>query len=160
MDEIIHVIFDEKLSADVAAQSAEFKPSGCVEFKIVPKDNAAFWLQLLTKVCGITCRPFLIEYCEFQSACQPMKVLRSNVNEAKACGRVWLRQALSDDWSEGWAFVAHRQLRYWLVGLPDALFELDLRRATLLKRELSKDDWCPSAKKSSHGPLLVTINGR
>ncbi|KAI6234998.1 RhoGAP domain protein [Aphelenchoides besseyi] len=140
IDGVIHIIFNER-SLIETPNYVEYKGLSFVEYKLIPIDNINIWMQFLT-----------------QAACQNEKVLRCNIQEANACGRFWLKQALGDEWNEGWAFITDRRLRYWIEGL-DALFELDLRRATFIKRELNNEYWCPQVKKSSQGPLLITLDG-
>lgn len=95
----------------------------------------------------------------FQACCQISKVLRSNIQSSSAGGRLWLRQNLSDEWSEGWAFVTDRRLRYWIPSL-DALFEVDLRKTMQIKKDLNREYRCQHLSRSDHGPILITLDGR
>ncbi|KAI6240063.1 Arf-GAP with Rho-GAP domain, ANK repeat and PH domain-containing protein 3 [Aphelenchoides fujianensis] len=140
IDGVVHIVFNERNLIE-GPNYVEYKPLSSVDYRFIPTENVQIWMQFLT-----------------QASCQHEKVLRCNIQEANACGRFWLKQAVGDEWSEGWAFVTDRRLRYWIEGL-NALFELDLRRATLIKRELNKEYWCPHVKKSSQGPLLIALDG-
>ncbi|KAI6177597.1 Rho-GAP domain-containing protein [Aphelenchoides bicaudatus] len=130
--EQIHIVAKDKTSAD---------KNPAVEYKFVPEDNGSFWLQMLTK-----------------ASCQSQKVLRSNIQSSSAGGQLWLKQTISDEWAQGWAFVTDRRLQYWIPSL-EALFELDLRKTMQIKKELNREYWCEKVQRSEHGAMLLTLDG-
>jgi hypothetical protein len=96
----------------------------------------------------------------FQASCQSQKVLRSNIQSSNAGGQLWLKQTISDEWAQGWAFVTDRRLQYWIPSL-EALFELDLRKTMQIKKDLNREYWCHRVQqRSDYGPVLLTLDGR
>ena len=88
------------------------------------------------------------------------ETLQNTTNEVSACGSLWIRQGVTGIWTEGWAKVHNHHMFYWIQGF-DVLFEADLRKSLIIKRDVPKSDWCNRIEHSSSlGPLLLVQHGR
>lgn len=77
----------------------------------------------------------------------------------KAAGKLWIKQGVTGMWTDGWANIHDRVLFYWVQGF-DVLFECDIRKIVLMKRDVPVADWCNRIEHSSAGPILIALEGR
>ncbi|KAK5983577.1 RhoGAP and Ras-association domain containing protein [Trichostrongylus colubriformis] len=88
------------------------------------------------------------------------ELLRSSVQDVKACGTFWLRQGATSDWMYAAAGLQGRTMFYVLLDSPDYIYELDVRKILLLRERVDKTEWCPKCKKKDQkGPFLISLEG-
>ncbi|KAI1713446.1 rhoGAP domain-containing protein [Ditylenchus destructor] len=118
-------------------------PSTWISVKFTPENSVTvtFWLVLLAK-------------CH----CPQSETLQNSLKCVDVGGRLWIRQGISGVWTEGWANIYSRVLYYWIQGF-DAIFEADIRKIILIKRDVPIADYCNYIENSSSGPLLIAREG-
>lgn len=107
-----------------------------------PEQNLDFWLVLLAK-------------CH----CVPTENLRNSLNYLDVSGKLWIKQGIGGIWMEGWAHIQKRILYYWIQGF-NAIFETNIRKIILIKRDVPLADYCNYIENSSNGPILIAQDGR
>lgn len=85
--------------------------------------------------------------------------MRTVISSCTSGGKVFVQQAVSDRWHEGWAFVQERVLKCCLPEV-ESFFELDLRKVLMLKRVTSKECVCPAALNSEFDALHISSKNR
>ncbi|CAD5220891.1 unnamed protein product [Bursaphelenchus xylophilus] len=110
-----------------------------IVFSFVPDSNIDFWLLSLSK-----------------ATCQNQKFVRNVITSATAGGKIVLQQATTDEWNLGWGFVQNRVFKYYLPIL-DSFFEIDLRRAIMIKKVNNRDTPSVSTSSSQFGSIQISV---
>uniref|UniRef100_A0A915CWN0 Rho-GAP domain-containing protein n=1 Tax=Ditylenchus dipsaci TaxID=166011 RepID=A0A915CWN0_9BILA len=103
--------------------------------KIIPEENVDFWLVFLAK-------------CH----CPQSETLQSSLKNVDIGGKLWWHM------DRGLASVSKRVLYYWIQGF-DAIFEADIRKIILIKRDIPIADYCNRIENSVTGPILIARKG-